>query len=88
MAISSRVRDDAEGTVVTATPLGCKRPEEFLIARSGKGFRVYESVADYSSTTGGFNRKGAVQRDADGRPKNFASESEAEQWLADGLPVT
>lgn len=87
MAFSMRVRDDAIGTVLSATPLGCKRSAEYIISPSGKGFRVYEAVSEYSSTTGGHTQKGKVQRDTDNKPFQFKTEAEAEEWLKAGLPV-
>lgn len=87
MAVSERVQNDAEGTVTHGTPLGTKKSRAYLIAPCKTKFRVYESIDSYSSTTGGFSEKGKVERDPDGKPMEFASETEAEAWVKAGLPV-
>lgn len=87
MAVSSRVRDDAEGTYTIGRPLGTKKDIPYLITKVGKVYKVYEAKDDYSSTTGGMTKRGHVERGTDGKPMQFTTEEEAQAWIDAGLPV-
>lgn len=60
---------------------------QYIIMRRGKYWRVYDDGSYYSQVSGGVQKLGKAQRDADGCIVNFLDKEHAEQWIDGGLIV-
>ena len=60
---------------------------QYIIGRAGKRVRVYEDDSGYSSTSGGFIKKGKAMRDADDKIISFDNTEQAKSWIDKGCVV-